>query len=611
VTSAVVIPVRDATGSADPLLADKATDALALALEDSKSYRVIPKEDLTRELKTMDLTPPLDENQQSRVGKDLQADLVFTATLTSCSVSDSGAVRTGVDLRSYNVKIGAVLNGAAVEVTTKTIPGWNKDPLPEINEALRQVAEQAVGTLESHQVRHGNIDLVDDQGIITTNLGINDGITLGTRCQVDRGRWDASRQEEVLDPIGVVEMIGVQVRLSQAKVMSGMMPSIGDRVYVLYTPPSIAKTIQQGHATTQNLRYLAGLALVVGIVATATGENNSSPPGINAYLYQTAPGTTPFVHVGLNHSAVPGSYGTLGWLIYRGENLPPTPNPLIEGTTPADGGPLIAVINIGSTSAYNDHTPSPLTELDDLTANVTGTYNDAGTSATITLTATYNNAALVVGNTYYYVAQRLIEPIAPEIPGQTGTGTGATAAAFSTITFTVTPQNALGQASQPAGPITYLLPATTISPNLTSTVNPASTTFQWSVTAATGTTQFQVQVYTDASLGTLVATSPLLTYPAGQTTMQYPRPGHSSDAYLTLPGSSPLVWVVACRTQGQANPSCSVLGAQTLPFLLSTAQPFNTVASPPGGPGASSVKSGRPSAVQGFWNAVHQRRAGR
>jgi hypothetical protein len=82
---------------------------------------------------------------------------------------------------------------------------------------------------------------------------------------------------------------------------------------------------------------------------------------------------------------------------------------------------------------------------------------------------------------------------------------------------------------------------------------------------------------------------------------------------MTLPGGASLVWVVVSRTQGQANPSCSVLGVRTLPFLVSGAQPFTTVTTPPGkaGTGTAAVRSVRPSAVRGFWNEVQLRRPGR
>ena len=54
VTAAVVVPVLDASGSGDPLLGAKMTDALALALEATRSYRVISRDDLTRELKALE-----------------------------------------------------------------------------------------------------------------------------------------------------------------------------------------------------------------------------------------------------------------------------------------------------------------------------------------------------------------------------------------------------------------------------------------------------------------------------------------------------------------------------------------------------------------------------
>jgi hypothetical protein len=140
-----VIPVVDTSGSRDQLVSEKATDALAMALENSGNYRVIARADLDRELKTEDLHPPLNTDEQIRVGSALQASRVITATLTTLALNPgNGQVRAALDMRSRDVTIGELLQGAAVEIETKPIPGYSGDTESVINEALREVSEKAV-----------------------------------------------------------------------------------------------------------------------------------------------------------------------------------------------------------------------------------------------------------------------------------------------------------------------------------------------------------------------------------------------------------------------------------------------------------------------------------
>lgn len=581
VTAAVVIPVTDASGSRDPLIGPKATDALALALEDSRSYRVIPKDELTRLLLGQDMTPPLNENMQLRVGQALQADVVITATLTKLALNPSnGAVTVALDLRAFNVNIEAVLAGAAVEVNTKPIPGWTGDALPVINEALRQVAEEAVAEMERTKMRHGSIYLVDDQGIITTDLGINDGVTVGTRLLVMRGYWDRGQELTIMRRLGVVELTGVQVRLSQAKLVSGRTPRIGDRVYVLYTPPQEAKAIQKGRRTTSALRTVAALGLVLGIVATATGPQNTSPPGATAFLWQESPGATPVVRVDIRRGLTPDPEQVHAYLFYRGRTAGFVADALAMGDGTVDGGPLVAVIPDSHLDYYEDFPQRQV----GLTADISFQFfNRSGEEETGTLTATYNHAELVPGNSYYYKVRRLVDPWRPILPNPTQ-------APFVAVTFAVDPPDALSRPSTPTGPVTYSLPATPLRPvGMTTAVDPSAATFEWA--PVRGADQYQVMVFRDQALTQLIAAGPVQTVASGQTVMRH------TFSDFTFPGGETLWWVVGSRTAGETNPACKIVG-RTLPWVLSTRSSFTTVDLPPG---PAAAPSDRPTGVRGWW----------
>ncbi len=592
VTAAVVIPVRDASGSGDPMLGAKMTDALALALEATRSYRVISRDDLMRELKALELTPPLNEQQQLRVGEALQADRVITATLTSLSLDQrTGVVRAELDMRSYNVKIGAVLNGAFVQIETKPVPGWSGDPVPVINEALRELAEKAVFEMERSAIRHGTIYLVDDQGVITTDLGVNDGVSVGTQLLVLRGFYVPELNETKMRPIGVIELTGAQVRLSQAKSVSGQVPRIGDRVYALYRAPSEVKQIMKGRRVTSMGRNLLGLGIILGIVATATGSQNISPPGADVLLYQQGPGATPVVRINIHRGLNPDPQHTHVWLIYRGDSPGFIADATAGGDVTLTGGPLVAAINQGRLDYYEDQ-PGRLVGI---TFSATFQYfNRQGEQEDGSVDITYNHPELIPGNRYWYKVRRVVDPWRPILPNPQQV---APQQEFSAVTFTVDPQDALSEPSAAAGPVTYSLPATPLRPVNSTTVNPASATFEW--TPARGADQYQVQVYDDTQLTHLVAASPLLSWTAGQTLMRY------TFTDFTFPGDTNFYWVVGSRTIGEAQPQC-VVGARKVPFVLSTKETFRTVTLPPGPAASAGGPSGRPGSVRGFWRERRQ-----
>ena len=55
----IVLPIVAPAGADASVVSEKATDALALALEDSREFIVSSKRDLNRELGSMGLAPPL------------------------------------------------------------------------------------------------------------------------------------------------------------------------------------------------------------------------------------------------------------------------------------------------------------------------------------------------------------------------------------------------------------------------------------------------------------------------------------------------------------------------------------------------------------------------
>jgi hypothetical protein len=582
IAAVVVLPVVDDTGAHDALLSARATDALALALENSGVYRVIALPDLKRELKTLGLTAPLSESEQVRVGTALQAERVISARLKSCSVNGrTGEVRAELDLRSLVVDIGTVMNGSSVEVITKPVPGFGGDDIVVVNEAMREVTERAVTEMEKTRRRHGSVILVDDVANVSTDLGVDDGILVGDKLVVMRGFYLPDQEKTVMRNVGTIQVKSAQVQGSTARSLEGLLPRIGDRVYPVYSSPEAARRIARGKGTTQTLQILAGLGVILGVVAVATGPQNISAVGVNAVLHQDGPGQTPVVRVYVNRPAVPDPEHTHFWLLFRG---PSAGFPAIVDTR----NYLVAIQKAGSLAFMEDD--STTTYGLTLTNGEFTFVDTEGTEGTGTVTATYNHFGLVSGNTYFYKVERVVDPYRPQIPTTNQIINPVTP------TFTVNPDDAISNPSEAAGPVTMFQPSAQTSPVGTGTpVSPTGAVFTW--TPQVGADQYQVQVYDSPTLSHLVVSSPVITW-TGQTSLSW------TFSDFTFAGDTTYYWVVGSRASGEGYPE-GVTSARTVPFILSTKASFKTVYMPPP-PTTSSAGSRRPSHVPGGW---HEHRA--
>lgn len=577
VTPAAVLPVVDNSESQDPIIADKATDALVMALEDSGSYRVHSRNDLDRELRALDLQPPLSEREQIRLGNRLQVERVFTATLTELAVNpNTGEVRAGLELRALDINIEAVLNGSNVKVVTKSIPGWSGNVVPVINEALREVAEKAVIEMEKTRIRTGSVLLVDDQGVITVKLGVNDGVGVGTRLLVMRGYWQPDREDTIMRRIGTMELTEAQVGLSAGKVVEGQMPRIGDRLYALYTPPAEVQEIMRGRHRTQALRIGAALGLLLGVLATATGSQNISPPGVDALLYQQSPGQQPVIRVNMHRGLNPDPEKTHAWLIYRGPSA---------GFPAAvdDSNYLVGAVAQKALDFWEDW-PQRVVGLN-FNLNFTF-FGRTGEEEDGNVEITYNHLELIAGNSYYYKVRRVVDPWRPIIP----IAAQQEEEELADVDFAIDPEDALGEASDSAGPVTYSAPANLLRPTLATPVDPSNASFEW--TPSLGADEYQVQVYDSALLTRRVTSSPIQTW-LGETVMRY------TFTDFTFQGDTTYWWVVGSRASGERQPQCDI-GSRSEPWVLSDKASFKTVTLPP--PGPSSAASGRPSTARGWFN---------
>lgn len=500
--SVAVVPFADRTSRPNELVANKATDAVALALEDSQEYVLTPRPDTEAEMQAIGMSReagllrPYAEVQLLRLGERLRVEKVAAGTVDALTVSKSGQCNCTLTVRLFDMATEEYLDGATVTYATKPIPGWKGDSAEVINEALRSAAELAVAKMATNRRPRANVDLVDQSGAIHINLGFRDGIEPGMELLVVRGVWNAAQERVILRKLGIIEVKQVDFNQSRCGLRSGSMPRTGDKCYVMYRPSqSLEKAAWRAKAT-RYTRIAVGLGALLGIYAIASGDDAQAAPGAKAFLSQAYPGAEPRIQV--TSSGGTGSREVYGWLVYRGETR----------GFPAEvdnRNYLVSALRGEKLGVYED---SPDREVDIPFAMTFQYLTEEGEQEDATVDITYNHLELSAGSSYYYRLRRIVDPGRVRVPISENQ-----AEELGDVSFEVDPEDCLSTESNPAGPITYFMPPTPELPSDgNSAVNPLANKTRFTWTPAYGADQYQVYVYDNASAtGSPVKVSPVLT----------------------------------------------------------------------------------------------------
>ncbi|NSW54621.1 MAG: hypothetical protein HPY44_01290 [Armatimonadetes bacterium] len=577
--SVAVVPFANRSGNPSLLISDKATDAVALALDDSQEYVVTTRADTRREMESLGILRSetgrhsVSTEQMVRLGERLRVEKVASGSVDALSIQKNGQCRVRLTLTLLDIATQEFLEGATADYTTRPIPGWTGDEASAMNEALRSAAEECVRKIQTTRTPRGNVDMVDNSGAIIVNLGARDGIEVGMQLLVVRGVWNAGIEKVVLQKIGVIEVSRVEVNDCVCRSVSGSLPRTADKVYVMYRPSERVAMQARQAKTKQMSRVLIALGLGLGIYAVATGDDNQSAPGVTAFLSQSAPGAEPRIRVEANAGTFPGSAKTHAWLVYRGSwaGFPP----LVD-----DRNFLVAAVPGSKLSNFEDD-PSFQAGLE---FELTFQYFDrAGDEEDGDVSITYNHLPLTAGQTYFYKLRRIVDPGFVEIPIA---DTTQAADELEDVDFEIDPPQSLGDASSPAGPITFFYPPQLETPsNGNQTVDPRSgrTTFRW--TPSVGADQYKVLIFTNPqATGTAVKESPVLNSTGSTTTMNW-------VLNMDLQGATEYYWFVAARRSGET--PARVRSNGFTGWLLSEPFRFTTAVLPPSGP-SSSVDGGKP-----------------
>jgi len=279
VTSAtcIVLPVLDPAGSDRSVESQKATDALAIALEDSREFTVTSKLDLERELTSLGLTTPLSEEEQVRLADRLAVEKVVSGQVVVLGVDgQTGECIARLQVQMLDAAMAEYLNGAQVLVKTKPMPGWTGEERNRvINKALREAAETAVWQMRATRVRVGAVTSVSDLGVAMIGLGAEDGVSTGLEMLVVRPTYQKDLDEIMMMKVGKLGVKDVQSDMSYARPLAGSRAKIGDKVYALYKPPVRMVAEARSRGLKKTGRLVTALGLFAGLLAVAGGDHSS------------------------------------------------------------------------------------------------------------------------------------------------------------------------------------------------------------------------------------------------------------------------------------------------------------------------------------------------
>lgn len=571
----IVLPIQDTAGSVDSVISQKATDALALAMEASREFVVTSNMDLQRELRNLELRPPLSDSEKVRLGSRLSVDQVASGEIMSLRVNqNTGQVQVSLAVAMLDVRTGEYLNGANVSTTTKTIPGWHGEEARVINDALREIAEKAVAEILISRVTEGIVTSINDFEVATINVGHDDRILTGMEMLLLRPVWQRDLEEMILIKVGRYHVTEVSARSSKIMPMSQEKgrARIGDRAFKLYRGPERVEAYARKASHGKTLRAAAAILGLIGLVAVATGPATNDPPkAVTSHLFQQAPGDEAVIRVRVGDSSIPLEEQIFAWLFYRSDgqqvfslmaqNLV---GAVLEARLPGriwDDGPALQTFDVQRDFTW-------------ITA--------AGDEETGNIDLVFNDLALQAGHTYYHRVQRVIEP-----PERAGSGApistgqiGPAQVVLPEPSIDVDPPEALAEGSRPTAGVTYFTPPVLQSPeDGAQNQSTTSITFTWNSTR--GANEYILQVFPEDD-------------PDGVRNPRFQaqiRRDTSGTIFHTISenfaSSSRFFWRVGARRSGEPLPENGRLGQRG--WLFSSIRTFTTAAAPPPPPGTSAA----------------------
>ena len=345
--SVIVLDFATSAG-VDPLIGRKAADGLAVELQRSGSFDVVPRLRVEEAVNQQaGLQPPYNNIAQIKLAETVNASSVFSGRITSVEINPGRMARVSLEVNQLDVITGDNINGTVVSESTEQKLGQVASEIL-VDEAINKAVFAAVRSLRQTTLPTGTVlNVATDEVVLS--IGSDAGVSTGERFTVLRDKYDRARNVTERSKIGEVTIIEVNATQSSARVSAGGREGVrtGDRVRQIFSASNYpTTTLRNGNSTTPvtapprrangsgaggffkksqaGILGLVGLAALVSLVGFGGGNGNNPPRGINiteANPTQTYPQPRFTFSAGFNgisFSQTLDRESVVAYIIYRG-----------------------------------------------------------------------------------------------------------------------------------------------------------------------------------------------------------------------------------------------------------------------------------------------------
>ena len=431
----VIVLDFETEGGLDPVLGRKAADALVVEMTAAGGYEVLPRDQIIQQVKAQGLSFPLDALSQVKIADELEANGVITGKVYSAHVSTKPPrAKVEIAVSQTDVVSGEPVNGARTVGDTGEKFG-QVDPAVLLDEALTKAAYGAVKSMEATRLPKGIVQILDDKGEITINIGARDGVVVGMRMAVTRDEWMADKQKLITRRIGEILISGVEPAHSTARALPGSLGiQTSDRIVAIFETPVVAVAPGRTQVPVREkpksvvgvaLAPLLGLVLFIG--GAGSNPTSEAVSGITAQAGQVgSDGSTVVVRWSIPGILDPKSIA--GHMIHRSTS----PGFVPSMTNVIDFTDKTATRYVDDERDFDDNITvdveqdtGVVTIQHDVAYNPSRSVDPRQQGGGLTLDIEAVHSPLIPGVTFYYAATRVVaqQPgIAPPEGGGTGGG---------------------------------------------------------------------------------------------------------------------------------------------------------------------------------------------
>lgn len=432
---AIVLDFATANGI-DSIYGRKAADALAVELQKSGDYEIVPRQQVEQAVATLPgLAPPYTPATQARLAQAVSASVVFSGRVTAAEVINRRAARVTLEVRKLETLTTDYVNGTTVSESTSELADVSSEVL--VDQALNKAAATAVLKLKRTLPPSGTVlnTTVND---VELSVGARIGAAVGQRYSVLRDIYNKTKDRVERIKIGEVEITKVEMDQSVARVVGENPAGVRteDKVRQIFVPASYPLSPDgtaspstptaaiggagrgKGKSATSKLGGLVALVALAALFSLGGGSSSTAPSGLVARSTSNvgAPSISLNYSRGAPHLFVPSDCVT-GYFIYRGTS----PEATLISSDPYDFQAGGATQYIDDTRIYTDRDadidapnttnatdPCPQANITDNSATPETAIPSSTTSfATDAIDTNFTQEPLQPGVQYFYRVRRV------------------------------------------------------------------------------------------------------------------------------------------------------------------------------------------------------------